>query len=354
MPDLEVPSTPTPATDDLLAQNAPPPSPFNQQQATPPAPAKPKFVSDGKQWVEQVADGSGREPKTEPFSAQDYVSQLPEDLQPLGMKLLNNQIPYPTQQLSREAMAEQKSGRPGPWTTVIKAISNDPKYAAYDFDAARKTVMDFNDNSPTKPGGNLTSINTAIGHVQNYKNSVHALGNYNIPLFGGLVNAGINAAEENSDPRVKKVDMAQDALAAELTKAFRQSTGTGGEVESWKKNLSRNAGEKVQQGSADQAVELLSSRIRNLRQAYVDGVHRDPPFKFIRPDSRLILKRMGYDPDVVESGEYMAPGGIGTPPAKAPQNDMVSAQIPGQPAGQIHRGQRDQFLKDHPGATAGQ
>lgn len=40
-----------------------------------------------------------------------------------------------------------------------------------------------------------------------------------------------------------------------------------------------------------------------------------------------------------------------TPP---PQGDMIPAQIPGYPPSQIHRGQKDQFLRDHPGAMVGQ
>jgi hypothetical protein len=207
---------------------------------------------------------------------------------------------------------------------ALQAASEfDPAFDATRYDARRRAAVDFSSNNPNTAGGNITSLNTAIGHLDHYKQAVHALGNWNIPLVGGLLNEAANAALQSSDPRIKAVDDAQTALAEELTRAFRGSGGSVSDIENWRKNLDRNAGEAVQQGSADEAVRLMASRIRNLRQSYIATVGRPPDMQFLRPDSRKILQKLGYDPDAVESGEFGAAGGVGTAAIPRLTNDAA-------------------------------
>ena len=295
------------ADTELLAQNSPPPSPF-PAKATTPAPAKaaaPKWKSDGTQWV--ALDGSGT---TKPFTADDYIKALPANMQAIANKLRNFDIPYPAGQLSREAM---HGG--GPWTDTVNAVAQDPDWTAADYDAARKTKLGFAGQGPTEAGGNINAMNTAVTHVQAYKNAAKELGNTNVwqvPIINNLAGP-INRFRDGdvaSNPKLAKLAMAEDALSGELTKVFRQGAGASSDVEGWKKNLGLYNAQESQNAAADAAVELISNRIRQLRQSYLDAVHRPPSAPFLRPDARAILQRAGYDPDAVESGTYSAKGGL--------------------------------------------
>lgn len=275
-------------------------------QQPPPAPTagKTQWKSDGHQWVAQ--DGSGR---TRPISVDDAIDALPAPWRGTARQLQKYSIPYPSAQLAREAA----KGGVGPWSHLVQAVSLDPTWSAENWDGKRKTIMDFASGSQTSPAANKTALNTAIGHLAKYSAAAHKLNNISIPLIGKPINAAINYAIEGSDPRVNTLGMAQNALASEMTRAFRGASGTEGDIESWKKALSLNTGENVQAESAKTAVELMASRIRSLRRMYTNSVKREPDFPFLDPDSREILKRLGYDPDAVESGEYGKKDGVGEP-----------------------------------------
>lgn len=321
------------------------PEPEQPQPAPPAAPDQPKvkvqWKNDGKQWVAQ--DGSGR---TRPHTADDYIAALPPEWQTIARKLQDYQIAYPTQALAREA----NKGGAGPWSQVLSVVSQDPTWDAIGYDAKRKAAMDFVDQGQTKPGSNITSLNTAIGHLAEYRDAAHALNNVNLPVLGKPINTAVNYAISGSDPRVGRLKTAQGALAAEMTRAFRNAAGTEGDINSWKDALSLNDGENVQMGNSDTAVHLLASRIRALRQQYKNNVGREPRFNFLNPDSREILSRLGYNSDAIESGVYGAPGGVGTPGRGGSGDGMISVQIPGQSPGRIPAANINAFLKDHPGA----
>lgn len=272
-----------------------------------------------------------------PFTADDYIKALPVGMQSIANKLRNFDIPYPAGQLAREAM---HGG--GAWTDAVNAVAQDPDWSAADYDAARKAKLSFSGQGPTEAGGNINAMSTAISHLQGYKNAAKDLANWNVPQVPILNSLAtpvnrVRDGDVGSNPKLSKMSMAQDALAGELTKVFRQGAGASSDVEGWKKNLGLYNSLDSQNAAADAAVELISNRIRQLRQSYIDNVHRPPSSPFLKPDARAILKSLGYDPDAVESGTYGAKNGIGkeqsspaTPtPAKPSAIDATQHYVPG-------------------------
>jgi hypothetical protein len=275
----------------LMAQNKPPAFPPAQQaQAVPDKPIP--------------FDDADTNPAQTGYRNLGALKRYPTQVQNLAKGLMNYSLPFPSYQLGREA---QKGG--GVWTTALQAaMEADPSFDSTQYPARAQLVKKF---AALTGADNKTALNTAILHLDSLHENQQKLNNFSSPLL----NAPINYLEQHvtGDPRQGNVEASANAVADELTRAFRGTGGSEAEVQAWKNLVGGvNQSPQQQQGVIDNAVKLLSGRLRQLRQQYVDGMGRPPEYKMLAPDSRAILQKLGYDPDAVESGVYGATGGVGT------------------------------------------
>lgn len=332
-PQLDPNSVPqAPGDPVLLAQNTPRPLPGRSTAAPPMPVASPSGAIPFDDSDTNAALTPAELAKQTGYRDYSKLLNYPSGaVRTFAIGLMDYTMPYPSAQLARESQQQAKTGREGIWTQALRAATEvDPSFDSTQYAGRQRAVNDFSSTSPGKPGFNKLSVNTALSHLAGYKYASDALGNFDTPVIARPLNAVVNAIEYGSGPGTKMSTLktAQQALASELTSAFRGSTGSVADVEAWKNNLGENMSHAQQQAAADGAVALLANRLRQLRQQYIDTIGRPPPFKFLQPDSRAILKKMGYDPEAVESGVYGAPGGM--PPGNLQTNTNQQGPDPKQ------------------------
>ena len=203
------------------------------------------------------------------------------------------------------------------WQQAIQAAQEyDPTFDQSQYAIRQGVKKDFTSGATSKA---LTSLNTAIGHLDSLKDAAAKLNNFS--SVATPLNGPVNWAEsELGDPRVNNFNERANAVSTELTRAFRGSGGAEADVQAWRKNLPVNGSPDQQKEAIDGAIDLLSSRVGALKDQYQKGLGKPADFNFLNPKARSILTGMGYDPDKIEGGMKASDARLGQAPASDPVN----------------------------------
>lgn len=165
--------------------------------------------------------------------------------------------------------------------------------------AARK---EFNSGAT---GQTIASINQAINHLNSLANDVKQLDN-----FSGVaapLNAPVNYLERKLD--VGKAATATgayntdaDAVAAEMTKAFRGGAGSVADVQGWRSNLDPNAAPDQQNVNIQHAVALLAGALDARKSQYEKAMGEPMNFGLLTPQAAAIVNRLA--PGVLDTSQY--------------------------------------------------
>ena len=118
-------------------------------------------------------------------------------------------------------------------------------------------------------GKQLTSLNTAIGHVGQLYGQIPNVAGHAIPLVGRAVNAVENAYENQSgDPGITNYTDTQNKLAEELTKFYKGGPADVGGAARAIDQLSPNASTAQKTGGLKNSIELLTSPLDEMYQRY--------------------------------------------------------------------------------------
>lgn len=227
-----------------------------------------------------------------------------------GDAFLQTQDPGRANQI--RAIAEGRMSPPGGMSLKSPQIQGlmrdvaqyEPGFDLTSWTARNKTRADL---SSGKMGQNISSFNTAIGHLETLNDAAEALGNSRFPAYNTVSNMALSAT---GDPRINKFEVARTAVADELTRAFR---GTGGNVHDlvqWEKAINAAGSPAQLKAAISQAVELLRSRIEAVGDQYNRGMGKTTdPLKLLSPKAATAIRKL--------SGEAEPPPE--QPPATAPQ-----------------------------------
>jgi hypothetical protein len=172
-----------------------------------------------------------------------------------------------------------------------------------------------------KTSQNIKSLNTAIQHIYTMDVASKALDNFSgIPLLNTTVNSLKNKASGASgDPAVTNFNTAADAVTAELATAFKGSSGTDQEIKQWRRNINPNMSPEQYKGQVNTLLELLGKRIGAINEKYTTDMGKPPDFDVLNPKSRILLKKMGVDPNSIAAAQADNGPGTQTPaPAAGP------------------------------------
>lgn len=142
--------------------------------------------------------------------------------------------------------------------------------------------------------GNITSLNTVIGHLGRLSDAAQALNNRGFTPWNTVANA---TESTFGDKAVTNFNQAKTAVASELAKLFK---GTGSpttvEIHEWEKPIDSSNSPEQLQASIQGALELMKSRADALRQKYENGFAKPNEKAWLGPQQRAILRKLGVEP----------------------------------------------------------
>lgn len=188
----------------------------------------------------------------------------------------------------------------------------DPSFNAAVAPARAATVKSFMVGTDSQ---NITSLNTAIGHLGTLYDSIDGLNNTNTPVVGNLYNMGKNALYGGGGGEqaaaIQKFNQAAKAVGDELAKSFKGAGAAGeAEVAAWRKGLDAANSPDQLKAAISQGVELLRSRVESMQSKYQSAMGAPMKARMIDPSKAAVLTHMGIDPGELDPN-YQPPQGGG-------------------------------------------
>ena len=218
------------------------------------------------------------------LSGLDYLSKLPTGRQAL-VKAVGE---------GRTKMSGLTSYRGTQRMDLAKDVMR--AYPTYDqrwIDASFSMAKDATSGNIAK---NARSLNTAIGHLQQFDEAAQKLKNVNITGYNTLQNW---MRQHTGDPRMIAVETAAKALRAELASATKGgasgAAGTEQEIADWGNTFATNLSQAQFDQAVHSTIKILGSRISALNQQYKQAPYHPEGFNVISPPAREILDSYGFD-----------------------------------------------------------
>lgn len=225
-------------------------------------------------------------------TGEEYLATIPPSLAGQVKALSEGRRAFPTGAALRSPSVQE---------LIAAATQYDPTLDAANAATRVATRKKFTSGTTRD---NITAINTALGHLGSLSRDAAALDNSHFPLWNTLANATVSAV---GDPRVSKFNMTKHAVVDELEKAFRGSGGTQAGIDEWTKAINSSQSPDQLRGAISKGVELLSSRLDALNDAYTQGMgHSADPMTFLNPHAQQVFQALG-------------PGGTGKLPPDDPK-----------------------------------
>lgn len=188
---------------------------------------------------------------------------------------------------------------------LMSAVTQyDPTFDATNYAARSKTRNDFTSGNASKA---VNAMNTAIGHAGTLLDAADALNNTSFPMLNSALNAG---AQAMGDPRIDQFNVARNALAGELTKAFRGSSGSEKDIQEVQNSLNAAGSPAQMKAAIGQAMKLLASKKESLADQYGKGFGTNSQPNFLDPHAQAALQKLqqsGIDIGALGTDEGVAP-----------------------------------------------
>jgi hypothetical protein len=199
------------------------------------------------------------------------------------------------------------------WQNMISLVSQyDPSFDAVNFNARASTRKAFTSG---KEAASVNALNTVLGHLDSLGQAADDLNNSSVPLWNSVTNY---LASSTGDPRVKKFEATKKAVVDELTRAWRGSGGSEGDIKSWSSTLDAAASPEQLHGVIGQLGELLESKISALNDQYGKGMGTTSGgLNLLSPHSAEVLKRIKKRAGI-ETGDSDTAGATGQAPSSQP------------------------------------
>lgn len=253
----------------------------------------------------------------------EYLATIPPSLAGQVKALAEGRRAFPTGSALRSPAVQQ---------LIAAATQYDPTLDATNAATRVATRKKFTSGTTRD---NITAINTALGHLGTLWKDSQKLNNFGSPI----VNAPVNAFESHilGDQRYTNFDLTRHAVVDELEKAFRGSGGTQTGIDEWKRGINSSQSPEQLRGAIGKAVELLSSRLDALGDAYTTGMGRSAdPMVFLNPHAKAVFGALGPGgdgnvPDTPKDFGGSPPilGGSDTPPPAPPLQAPPAIRPPG-------------------------
>lgn len=157
----------------------------------------------------------------------------------------------------------------------------------------------------------INSLNTAIGHLDQFVDVAKSLGNGSFRPTNDLTNW---VKTNFGDSAPTDFEGIKGIMSGELASAFKKSGATDQEIQKVEHAISSSASPQQLRDYATRiAIPALGSKISSYNAQYQQVMGTNDSYKVLSPDSTAILQKYGYNPDHPTMG-----GAAGTGPVVAP------------------------------------
>ena len=177
------------------------------------------------------------------------------------------------------------------WQQMMAHVSRyDPNFDAVNYQARASTRRDFSSGPSAK---NITSFNTAIGHVDQMDQAVDGLGNTSMPMLNKVRNAVRAQGDTGYQQNLKTFQASKQAVVEELSRAFKGAAPDVHAVEGWENAINEADSPAALHAATRQIMGLLESRIQSLGDQYNRGMGTTKdPHELLNPHSRETMRRL--------------------------------------------------------------
>ena len=224
------------------------------------------------------------------LTGEEYLKTVPADVAAKARMLIDGRMPWPSAGALRSPQMQ---------AIISAATQADPTLDAANANTRVATRKDFTSGVAAR---NLTSLNTALGHLVHLREVASKLNNTWSPDW----NSAVNAVQSNhlGDPRVNDFKIVRNAVATEISKLLK---GTGApslkEIEDWKETANENMSQEQFDGLIKQAMNIIVPRMQSLGDQYNRGMGKsDEPMHLLSPEAQK-----QYDMLTGEGGTDEAP-----------------------------------------------
>lgn len=174
------------------------------------------------------------------------------------------------------------------WQNMLQMVSQyDPSFDAVNFNARAAMRKDATSGTMAK---SATAINTAIGHLDTLSKAADALNNTNFQAYNSLTNW---MASNTGDPRVKVFENTRKAVVDELTRVWRGTGGSEGDIKSWEATLGAASSPAQLHAVIQNIGDLMESRLHALEDQYNKGMGTtESGLQLVEPKNRALLDRL--------------------------------------------------------------
>jgi hypothetical protein len=161
-------------------------------------------------------------------------------------------------------------------------------------------------------GKNITSFNTALGHLGTLAQNADALDNAGFTPWNAVAN-GVESTF--GDPRVTNFNVAKQAVVDELERAFKGTGGNVHEIQQWENTLNSSRSPAQLRGAIAQAADLLHSRIGAMQDSYNAAMGTtDQPLPMLNQHAADALAQF-QSPDYLSKGYGAIANASNAPPS---------------------------------------
>lgn len=204
----------------------------------------------------------------------------------------------------------------------------DPSFDLVNYNSRSKARQDFTSG---KSAQNVTSFNTAIGHLGTLDKAIDKLKNSDFPSYNSVSNW---LANETGDKDFQKAradfQNSKTAVTEELTRAFRGTGGNVHDIIEWDKSLNEASSPAALHQAVKTAIELLKSRIESVGDQYNRGMGTTKdPMQFLSKKAQDAIKNLDGDaaskpsakPDASTRFQQLTGGGMSKADAYAKMHE---------------------------------
>lgn len=211
-----------------------------------------------------------------------YLATVPKNLATQIKALSDGRLPLPSSFALKSPY----------WQQMLQMTAQyDPTFDAANAKTRAATRVAFTSG---KQAQNITSFNTVLGHLDSLDKSIDQLGNSGFPLWNKVANfAAYESGDSKFQVAYKNFTASKNAVARELTRAFRMSGGNVSDIKDFEGELSAADSPDALHATVKKYVDLLASRINALGEQYNAGMGRSSdPINLLDPHARQVFQRL--------------------------------------------------------------